>query len=80
MNRPGFILPDPFECSQRIAEAIYDIRIGHDNEQTHKLLKNTYVTEDYYMIAVETVYEVNDWIVTPTDKRLFRKIYRTGKR
>jgi hypothetical protein len=79
MNRQDLILPDPSECSQRIAEAIYDIRIGCADAQAHKLFRNTYGTEIYYMLAVETVYDVNGWTLTPFARKLFRKSFRSGK-
>ena len=28
------------------------------------------------MLAVEMVYEVNNWLLTQSDKKIFRKIYR----
>jgi hypothetical protein len=75
-TRPGLTLPDPWECPQTVAEAIYDIRNRQDGFHTHKLLREKYGTENFYMLAVEMVYEVNDWRLTAADKKNFRKIYR----
>jgi len=75
-TRPGLILPDPWECPQLVAEAIWDIRNRQDGAHTHKFLRDKYGTEDFYMLAVEAVFESNSWTLTANDKKVFRKAYR----
>lgn len=75
-TRPGLTLPDPWECPQTVAEAIWDVRNHQDGFHTHKFLREKYGTENYFMLAVEMVYEVNNWLLTQSDKKNFRKIYR----
>jgi len=75
-TRPGLTHPDPRECPQTVAEAIWDIRNRQDGFHTHKLLREKYGTVDFYMLAVEMVYEVNSWTLSTVDKKNFRKIYR----
>ena len=75
-TRPGLTLPDPWECPQLVAEAIWDIRNRQDGFHTHKFLRDKYGTENFYMLAVEMVFEVNGWTLTTADKKLYRKVYR----
>jgi len=75
-TRPGLTLPDPWECPQTVAEAIWDVRNRQDGYHTHKFLREKYGTENFFMLAVEMVYEVNSWTLTQAEKKQFRKIYR----
>ena len=75
-TRPGLTLPDPLECPQTVAEAIWDVRNRQDGYHTHKFLREKYGTENFFMLAVEMVYEVNSWTLTQAEKKQFRKIYR----
>jgi len=75
-TRPGLTLPDPWECPQTVAEAIWDVRNRQDGYHTHKFLRDKYGTENFFMLAVEMVYEVNSWTLTQAEKKTFRKIYR----
>ena len=75
-TRPGLTLPDPWECPQTVAEAIWDVRNRQDGYHTHKFLRDKYGTENFFMLAVEMVYEVNSWTLTQAEKKQFRKIYR----
>jgi len=75
-TRPGLTLPDPWECPQTVAEAIWDVRNRQDGYHTHKFLREKYGTENFFMLAVEMVYEVNSWTLTQAEKKTFRKIYR----
>lgn len=75
-DRVGLILPDPWECPQMIAEAVYDVWYRRDTEVTHKILQNKYGTVEFLMDAVEVVFLVNEWTYTTAARAMFRKIFR----
>ena len=39
-TRPGLTLPDPWECPQTVAEAIWDVRNHLDGAHSHKFLRD----------------------------------------
>lgn len=76
MSRPGLIFPDTNDCPYVIAEAVWDIRNRQDGPHTHKLIRERYFTENFFMLAVQYVFDSNEWTFTTDEKRKFRKIYR----
>jgi len=77
-TRPGLTLPDPMDCPQAIAEAVWDVRNRNSGEHTRKLFREKYFTESFFMLAVEATYAANDWMFTADEKKKFRKLYRPG--
>lgn len=77
VDRKGFILPDPWECPQMIAEAVYDVRNRKDTPLTHKILQEKYALIDFFMDAVGAVFETNEWTFTIDERKQFRKIFRS---
>lgn len=67
--------PDPSECPSWIADHIYDIRVGKNTDSTAKAVKSCYGTLEFFLYAVEQVYETNNWVLNRKEKDLFKKVF-----
>ena len=66
--------PDPTECPSSVAEAIFDIRRGANIIPSWRVLQRRYDTDHGVLVAVEVVYEQNEWIF----ERGWRSKWRKG--
>ena len=73
----GLTYPDPTECPSGVAEAIFDIRRGANIIPSWRVLQRRYDTDHGVLVAVEVVYEQNEWIFERGWRSKWRKGFAT---
>jgi hypothetical protein len=75
-TRPGLEVPEGY--SSEFTKALYDHRQGYKLPHVISEIRNRFGTERYFLEAVESVYEQNNWKLDIKSKRELKKIFNTG--
>jgi hypothetical protein len=76
LSRPGLEVPDGY--SPEFTRALYDHRMGNKYPNVISEIRSRFGTERYFLEAVESVYEQNEWKLDIKTKRELKKIFNTG--
>jgi hypothetical protein len=75
--RRDFVYPNPEDCTASFAEVVHDVYYLRElTEAQTKRLRTCYGTMDWFLLAVNEVFEANGWTFDRRQKAPFRKIYR----
>ena len=72
-SRPGLSIPDGY--SPEFTRALYDFRMGNKWPNVIRELKTRFGTSKFYIEAVETIYEHNEWKLDQKTKKELKKIF-----